>query len=1042
MRKMQEMFVLSAVLSAVLPLGAKTLALWPIDYALDDGDMTIRCATDPAYDLTAMKSLSVAFGGDTLPWNLPPNPDPSALLFKPYTYVSLMSDSGEGYLRAQLPSSMLVPNSTYTIEGFVKFTGTGNLGTGAAWVILVNVDGRLQFRMSVDGDVYRLHVWAPNPTTGTNLDANFTGRAFTAAELRDGKWHHWAYTQLPNDGNGHRVYEAFWDGKSVGTLQDGAITTTHSNTGVFMLGTRGANGNTIKGGMEYVRISDTVLKPDEFLNAGGSGTVVIPEATKTAAYWRLGRDANGGVDGANLLGGAPFVRSYYTMSDRACAFTADPEGAFEGQPPNTTVTLAGGNRGSFAAGDGVHAAMSFPALGSALTAGKDFTIETYLRPDHRQMDITGSRALFGTLQVGRQDGWALMLCTNPRTSANWGRRFRLLAGDGQGMIHNHADIGASVPDWDGQWKHVALVHHATGGSAGFGYWEIFLDGVSHASIADARQLGDAEVSSFILGACGGQQSALAKFDCLRVTGAALQSNQFLCADGGQAATGVLAFFPLDLDAKGSAYSVFADVVGSYGQGETATADNFKVVAQTDEPTVTRPDATAGLFASPAEGSLGFAGYGGAKAHLYTMDAAALGVLNSPGREYTIEFYLKHDGISSTCRILLASLQMFTSDWPGLDLHLSYGSNGFIVSDPSVVQGDAFKDQETGVKISSDEWHHVALVCSVVDSEACEYGVGNWKLYVDGKVRFDSDSLGTVFKLRSARGTMQGIEIGDRHWGGNAAIPGKIAHLRISGAALDPSEFLCADAPAPETAATAAYWPLDFRDGRLDLGDRIDASGDFVPDMAVGSRERAIWKAAVATIPAEAERDVGSTVLTGNARLFSAEVADPIGNLTRPFTVEGYVKPSARPTAREVVCGTYRNGRGWKLVLDGTGANPVFRIVGSGRLPTSAFADAAFGAVAADFAGTWHHLALSYDPTGAGVWKLYVDGTLFGSVRNRWNPLGIDIRQPAFHLGADVGDGDASFAGNVDFWRISTGVRAVSEFLYPGAPLPGMTLIFR
>ena len=195
---------------AVAVADAKTVALWPIDWDYDNNEYDLRCATNPAYDLTPMKTLTPAGGANTLAWNLPPNPDASEFLFTPTTFASLMSTAGDGYLRGTLDVHMLAQHSPYTIEGWIKFTGTGSetLGTGAAWIIMVDT-GVSQLRMSTADGKFWLHVWAPNPTTGVTTDTNFAGPGLTLAELRDGAWHHRALTHQPNDGHGKRTFEGW-----------------------------------------------------------------------------------------------------------------------------------------------------------------------------------------------------------------------------------------------------------------------------------------------------------------------------------------------------------------------------------------------------------------------------------------------------------------------------------------------------------------------------------------------------------------------------------------------------------------------------------------------------------------------------------------------------------------------------------------------------------------------------------------------------------------------------------------------------------------
>ena len=1041
--KMSVKIVCMTMLAVVAcSLQARTVALWPIDWDYDNNEYDLRCATNPAYDLTPMKTLTPAGGANTLAWNLPPNPDASDFLFKPATFSSLMSTTGEGYLQANVGNRTLAKDKAYTVEGWVKFTGTGGTG-GATWIVMVNT-GVAHLRLVQKDGKYYFRVWAPNPTTGGSIDTEFAGPGLTAEELVDGKWHHWAYTQLPNNGNGKRIFEAFWDGASVGTLEDGAVTGTGytDSNGTFMLGTRGNYGNTIKGGMEYVRISDEVLEPSEFLCAGGgAGTTLAAIVPRTAGYWRLGRDAKGGVDATSAVGGEPFLANPGIVPVTSwVSLSASLDQAFDGQPLNQTVTLAGGNAGSIAFDQDASSKLSIPGLSEHLVASnRDFTVETYFRPDYRHTDMTGSRALFGTMNGNADHAWSLLLCSNPRTAGtSSGRFFRMLSTDPAGNLYWHENVGGEVAGWDGGWKHLALVHHATGGNKGFGYWQIYVDGTLHASVHDSRQIGDVAQPNFILGSSVAL-AASGKFDCLRVSGAALSPNQFLCATNGTAATDVLAFFPLDCDASGSPYSVFTDVVGSYSQGNAVSADK-KASGQKDEPTVTNPDTTAGLSSfGGTTGSIGLGGYGGSNGLLYSCDKMVLNALNETTRSVTIEAYVKHEGgtPSGDENIFIASQSLTSDAWPGMEFRLVYGAKGFKLSDTLCNETEGgtnrFQDKDTNVTMTENDWHHVAFVSDVNPAE----NKGVWRLYLDGSLKYTSDTL----SIRSKR-SITGMCVGGRFWGSTMLFRGKIAHLRISRGALAPSEFLNA-APIAEAAATASYWPLDFCGGAFDLANKVSSLLPFGPSLAIGSNERAALKTRQVSVAAEDAANRGSVALASGAYLAATNAAGVVGNLTRPFTVEGWLKwGGAAASGLQTVCGTYRNEHGWKLVLDNTGATPTFRIHGCGRMPTSAFVDAGFGNDASGLADAWRHVALLYDPTGAGSWNLYVDGALAGTVENFWNPIGIDIHQDTFFIGSAPGNPDDSFVGGLDMWRISTGLRSANDLLYPGLPIPGLILIFR
>lgn len=1033
-----------ACLFAAAGLQAGTVALWPLDWDVDNQAYDLRSATGPAYDLTAMKPLTpVSAAADTLPWNLPPNPDTSGtFLFAPVTRTSLATTPNQdGYLQGNVGDA-LAKHKAYTVEGWVRLTSPR--GAFADWIILVH-SGDTQLRIWPVDDKYYLHVWSLQPSLPTPIDASFVGPGLSAAQLADGAWHHWAYTHTPDNGNGQRVFEAFWDGQSMGTLTGAAVPPGVYTPGdTFMLGTRGNYGNTLQGALEYVRISDKVLAPAEFLCAGGAGTVETEPVSTTVGYWRLGCDAQGGVDGDSVVSGTPFRGAFMSGSGNDARvttasemFSAHGDCAFAGQPPNATAVLTTPNAGSFVTGLGNMSRLKIPGLGAALVTSRDFTIETYFRPDHRAVGTTGSRFLFGTQPHAAETipGWTFLLCSNARTSVNYGRRFRLLAVDGDTGTpeYFHTDLCSSLLDWNDTWKHLALVHRATGGTNGFGRWDLFVDGACVGTLNDTRALGDASTDVFYFGRNESYNTAFGRFDLLRVSGAALAPDQFLCAQNGREATDVLAFFPFDRAPEGSAYSSADDLAGTYGQGIPAheIEKKYRVAAVADDaPVVTNPDVSPGRSAcAETTGSLAFHSADCPLAQLICQDPETLRLFNLRNSSYTIELFLKRtEAVSGTEHVFFGSTTTFASYWPSMDLRLAYSADGFLVSD---LLGD-LRDVQTSVRLPDDDaWHHVALMADMqVGTNTAE-----WRLYVDGVCKWTSE------KTLASRYDITALLLGGRTWSASS-WRGRMAHLRISRAALAPAAFLNAPAPAVEPAATQAYWPLDFKNGVLDLGERLANRTPFVSDTVAGSTERAVLKAATATVAAEAVVNRGSVAMANGATLVAPSAAAAVAELDRPFTLEGYVKwtGSANRTC-QMVCGTYRNDHGWKLVLDNQAdGGSVLRLFGTGRLPTSSFVNASFGALPAGFAGSWRHLALSYRPVGTGVWTLAIDGQTLGEVENAWNVAGSGIRQSTLLLGSL--DAAEAFEGAFDVWRLTHGVRDVAQLLYPGLPVPGLTLFVR
>lgn len=990
---------------------------------------------------------------DSLPWNLPPNFSSSeTFLFEPATYSSLYSKRGDGYLKGFI-GTHLARQKRFTVEGWIRLTKVGGTG-GAAWVVLANhalagseAESHFHFRMTTKNNLYYLHVWAPHES-GNAIDSDFDGPGLTAEQLVDGKWHHWAYTHLPDNGQGERLIEAFWDGVSVGTLKGAAIQKPTAAEHVLMLGTRNLYGNTIQGAMDYIRISDEILRPSEFLCAGSSGTKIVPATSRTLGYWRLGRDANGGVDGTSALSGNAFVGSCLRGSGNDARITAvsnyfaiSSDQAFENQPPNETGALPTKNNGSYSTGNGTSAMLAIPGLGAHLAASRDFTIEMYYRPDHREETVTGSRYLIGTQAElsSTSWGWSWLMCSNARTATIPGRYFRLWASDQQGELYYHQNIGVTMEDWTDEWRHLALVHHATGGAKGYGFWEVFVNGESTGTLHDERPFGAEQSETLYVGRNLSTAGSQGRYDALRISGEALSPEQFLCTPGGTAPSNVLAYFPFDRPAAGAAYPALIDEAGSYSQNHAIDPAYIPAVSA-DEPVVTHPDnSPRRSLMTDVSGSLSFQGSENRLSQLLTTDAATLAALNSTDRAYTIELYLKRTGAAPTGsgneQIFLASHHLFISNWPDMQIRLAYGNTGFVLSDTGLVSGSGFQDRATQVFLPGDQaWHHVALSVAIDSENDRDYGT--WRLYLDGEEKWTSEKLAVIAR----RSEVKGLMIGGRTWSASS-FQGALAHLRISHATLTPADFLCAPPAAAEPAVTKAYWPLDCVNGTLDLGERVARQTPFRSAAAVGTSERAVLKAVTATTPVEAVVNKGAAVVSHGVSLEAPSAASAVAGLDKPFTLEGYLKwTGAETDACAMICGTYRNGNGWKLMIDPTAAQPCFRLFGCGRLPTSAFVNRTLGALPGGFADAWHHVALSYEPVETGRWTLWVDGQLIGSAVNDWRAAGNRLRQSTLLLGSS--EAGASFSGFFDLWRLSIGAREPMQFLYPGVSALGTLFLIR
>lgn len=161
--------------------------------------------------------------------------------------------------------------------------------------------------------------------------------------------------------------------------------------------------------------------------------------------------------------------------------------------------------------------------------------------------------------------------------------------------------------------------------------------------------------------------------------------------------------------------------------------------------------------------------------------------------------------------------------------------------------------------------------------------------------------------------------------------------------------------------------------------------------------------------------------TVNTYLESAEDAN--FTLNANFTIEGWVYFVTDHLATALTHGIFSMDKD---------INNRFQIIaksdGSVGLESDSgeILSASSGVIAED---TWHHVALVVNGTGAGSWKLYIDGAETVST-----DLGADWSNTAhtFRIGVDIGDNTNRIEGYFDEVRISDVARYTSNFTTPGS----------
>ncbi|HOF62282.1 MAG TPA: hypothetical protein PK251_14905 [Candidatus Latescibacteria bacterium] len=1018
---------------------AETVALWPLDYDALSPANGGRCAVSAANDLSCIANNGGGKATDAygIGWNLPPNPDTTeGLRFDPVNCSYARAKGGVRYIWTNPTAGLLVaPQRDFTVEFFFRLDSLPSYFY-ALFSVFWNLSGNdndrwmLMLKSGPETGGYSFQCYCGNPDIRTN-SADYVFYEVPPAEaatfLVD--WHHVAITHKIDTAAGTTTWKFYLNGALKNTRTIAALPTARSASAVdnaLAIGGRNvADGYQVNGSVEYCRISDEALEPEDFLNYGGDGTVQTVANDSTVAYWPHGISASGGFNsriaaGYAILDGGFLDQRFDEYLPRR-GITVSEDRAFEGYPPNTATSLkpADENNGSIylpAQTSACSMASSYLVindLAKEITITNDFTVEGWFKPEIiREGSMNVWTVVFGSRT---SIGWQLQYYASSNADTAPYYCVHVEDADGRGI----AAIDATA--WGaprfGEWEHLALVYDADGGS-GHGEWKLYRNGTLANAIANARAINKATVfpSSFFLyaGAANTWQGSCGKWDNVRVCKAALAPDQLLCATtGARDATDVIAYWPMN-NQKGL-YIDGTDLTGNYTfHGKRGDTDLLAV--SDDTPPQADLPAGSGSVCFNCEGA-------GSKAYLYSGSQNLYDLLRSDA--WTYEFWMKRSDANTAWQVLLytttANFSSLVPGWGNGIINFTYrpaNDKGFNLWANGIVPGlnDAYFTGADGayVTVPVGEWVHVALEFEKKDD------TGTFSLFTNGVY---AAKLSGAFGAYSSPGH---LNIGGRHQGNG--FRGKMAGFRFSKRALASGEFLC---NRTTNVATKAYWPIDNDNGALALESRVG----FLNDLGVLSAEtsygvedgarRGLLKVDPYVV------NSGSASLTDAGRLGTGMLADS-SYIGGAFTVEGWYRCGTLRAndASQTIVGNAESATsgGWRLSADTTVTPTRFRlkVVPPRGFRTSPL-DATFDcAVPTD---DWHHIALEYNPLAGesrGEWTLFIDGSHAASLTNAFNPSDC-IGPDAFHLGG-VG-GAATAAGEYDMWRVTRGLLTAGELLY-------------
>ena len=1049
------------LLSALVACGvarAKTVALWPLE--VDSNNIGLHCVVNPSNDLKKIDSNFV--NTDTgVEWELPPNPDTDRHARVPLNRSAVHEKWGttqNGFLYNTYTARHLRRDKAFTIEGWIKVL---DLPASNTWACIFGAYGKSENGVDNNRWTFSLRrrsnenyacswiLWG----NGSQDTVLYRYADEEASYAITNTWIHIALTHEPLGTNGKDHWTLFLNGVQAGESDNvGRVVNSYTNHR-FDLGAR-SDGNQINAVFDYWRISDKVLEPSEFLCAGGGGTAA--PTNSTVAYWPLGVTETGGIDCRDAVGNAPLTGGFYGAVFHENCMTPIEDCAFTGDPPNPTVTLSGGNVGSFQ-GCATSACLKQDAVGTYLNVTSNFTVEGWFCPricerTTKTLDGEAVCLLFGT-QPDYDKGWKFQY----RAKGIGDAQLDIYCLDGaNNVVINNVKLSGSfdMSSWYDEWRHVALTYNATGGANGYGLWTLYIDGVQVGSAANSRTpVAVTMQRPFSLGGRGtiANQSFQGKIDCVRVCATVLSSNQFLNATNNPAAaTDVVGFWPLNV-----INGVFPDLRDVSGKGnDFSSLTNYPSSLVTPDPdtqpTIPNPDRTPTFRgdSSKVKGSTRFRNPDAAaatdthnKANLITGSKALMGKLAAG--DFTFEFYYLRRSSNNVGSDDQEVFFMPTDSTNGAIVRFFRKKGGFFIWETLYVSStlaDTCVLPDTDSDLKYDEWQHIALVHAIEPVNGVAKSV--WRLYLDGVLKGTASQNAKTGSFS----TPTRLFVGGRHVRDKNSVIGNLSSVRLSNRALDPSEFLCATPAASEKPEpTVGYWPIDST--TPGLANLADEEYPLVADgTAAGQADKARLsipnKSALTNVVTGAARqNHGSYALGAGGTLAAASIGFDMAG-PKPFTVEGWLKwtPAAGTADEDLISvGDALTGNGGlRIFFDKTGETPKLRVFARGAWPCTPYVDGAFDADLTSLVGTWAHVAIAYDISdGEGTWTLYIEGKQVGQVKNFYHPTPVD-----YSRGGDFTIGSASLplSAAVDMWRVSTVAYAPEDLLY--APPSGAIIIFR
>jgi len=1036
-------------------LNAKTVALWPLECD-STGVFDGRCLVNPRGTLVPHVATGLSFEPTSRGWQQPPNADGDGHWTEVNNYKAAVNTSTSGAF-AKLTEATpelfkALSVGDFTIEGWIKLSALNRgdwkafyQSTAGGCMVALSLRHTKKKAEAVteenpEGYVYSVVCYLRSCVAEGQMGSDYYVYEWREEEIEAflAQWHHLAISLDHRDATSTKL-RFYIDGEKVGELQTSKYTKIDNQDFALYFG--GRVSDSIFARYDYWRISDVALSPSEFLNydpEGKGGKTVVEAPTTTVAYWKLDPDSEGSLDLRNSVGDYAHLRKNSTVSVPEMSSDAQWSelNAFEpvvgGRDGNGSVTLQQPGMG-----------LKTYLLGSLLVPTNSFVVEGWYNPEQREgVSLFDTNAFGRVFAVADPDTvWSLRL----KKKADGTRVFAVEAADdttkGGGTALASGEFSAVLPR-TATWHKLRLAYDPDEGN---GRWSFSFDDQAAGTVDNVRApvyAGTIVGANVYLGSTTvpgtkGRTKEKTSTPAVKYAIPARAANDWVFGTYDSWSVGVngstVAQWGLDVRRNnGNTWVHCRDSVGSYHlTGLFCNDAGFANVVKTDDmPTVTNPDRSATFRGNSSvnAGSAQITANTSNKGFFICDDPRVLKLFGDGTKDFTFEYYQKRNMAMRDWEIVITGdTENFGYGTDGLNF--SQRASGFKLWMAAMsVNTDKPFDNSAGVN-DTTTWHHIALVRKYDPSTK----KATASLYEDG-------NLCSSFDGTAAQHALVNVGFFGRTSGGGVCA--SVDEIRLSSVALEPSQFLCAATPEPavtptdNSRKTLGYWELDNREGAAALTNAIvtacPLSGTVTGSASVFSRK---IRNPDTTTPftGNAAADDGSVIAT--TPLVSSYAGLNL-ELDRPFTIEGWLRPTDPGVAGQELC-RVSNAAGdgyWALGLVRVGETVKMSVKAvSPNSWTLSPVDGAFSADLASRLGAWTHVAVSYDPTDNGTWRLMVNGEDGGSLVNAVSPGLLSWGLSSFSLGASDG-------GAFDEWRLSRGVLTAEGILY--RPVPGFVLSIR